>query len=187
MTNKMKLLIGLGVLGFVLLIGGTWFLVAPFSQKSESTTITIRIPEGSPVIFEELRYLMGGEKDSLYIYEDGTVIYVEEKGLRIPTPKYPPTRTWKTGKLSSEELNSLLEFVKNNGFEKLNEYYQFSDTPSSDGDGQFTFSIDSVELQKKVITYGYLTTDKRETYPDMPFPLNELYVKLRDIILNLQK
>jgi hypothetical protein len=166
-------------------------------STTNSTTLTtisptpiqqIQIPEGVPLITAELDYRMRGEIDSLYIYEDGSVIYIEEKGLRLPTPGNPATRTWKTGKLLGEELNSLMEFINNSGFNKLNEYYRFPGKPEGSGmtysDGDFDFYFSYGGLQKKVTAVGYLTPDHGKAYPDMPYPLNELYVKLRDIALN---
>jgi hypothetical protein len=45
----------------------------------------------------------------------------------------------------------------------------------------FTISIYSENLSKTVTASGYLTPDKGETYPDMPSPLNEIYIKLKNI------
>jgi len=181
MTGKMKLYLGLLALGLLLVGGGLWFLYNPVP--------VIDIPEGTPVISEKLDYIMRGEFSYLYIYEDGSVIYIEEKGLRLPSPGHPPTRTWKTGKLQLEELNSLLEFVKNSGFEKLDEYYQFPGKPIEGGgftmgDMGFTITIDYGNLNKTVTAFGYLTPDQGKTYPDMPYPLNEIYKKLKDIAEN---
>ena len=194
MTNKVKLYIGILALGAALIGCGVWFALNPILQSpelKEQELIEIEIPDGNPIIFEELNFMMGGETDSLYIYEDGSVLYIEDKGLRMPIMGYPPTRTVNTGTLSTEELNSLLEFFKNNGFTELDEYYNFPGEPITGslgeghrtGDGSFTFIISYGELQKQVIAFGYLTPDDKETYPDMPFPLDELYVKLRIIAM----
>jgi len=42
----------------------------------------IDIPEEPPVIYEQLDYIMRGEFNYLYFYKDGSIIYIEEKGLR---------------------------------------------------------------------------------------------------------
>ena len=205
MTGKMRLYIGLLVLGLLLVGSGAWLLFNPpasidfslndavIAGKLDSPSV-INLPQGTPVISEKLEYIMRGECDHLCIYPDGSITYSEEKGLRMPFPN-PPTRTWKTGKLQPEQLDSLLEFVKNSGFEKLDEYYQFPGKPMEPiegvpsggfimGDGSFTFSISYGELQKTVTAFGYLTPDRGETYPDMPYPLNEIYEKLKQIIEN---
>ncbi len=48
-------------------------------------------------------------------------------------------------------------------------------------------SINYEDLQKTVTAFGYLTPDRGETYPDMPPPLGELYVRLRDIALRTEE
>ena len=183
MTGKMRLYAGLLVLVLVLTGSGLWFLFNPVP--------TIDIPEGEPVIIMDIIRIMGGEESQLAIYEDGTVIYHEDKGLRPPPPLtgHPPTRTWKTGQLQQEELRSLLEFIKNNGFEELEDGYKFPGKPiegggTGYGDMSCIIAINYGDLHKTVWALGYLTPDKGLTYPDMPYPLNEIYKKLKDIAEN---
>jgi hypothetical protein len=197
MTNKMKLLIGLLSLGIILVGGGTLFLLHPLMHLVETTGTPqlVSLPDETPVVAEELNYVMRGENDSLSIYTDSSVFYIEEKGLRMPTPGDPATRTWKTGKLTPEELNSLMDYLDNSGFEKLNEYYQFPGKPIeggtsvaiTSGDGSFKFKINSARIQKIVTASGYLTPDHDETYPEIPSPLNEIYRRLRIIALSTQE
>ncbi len=52
------------------------------------------------------------------------------------------------------------------------------------GDMSYTVSIDYGNLHKIATAFGYLTPDHGLTYPDMPYPLNELYKKLKDIAEN---
>jgi hypothetical protein len=184
MTVKMKLYIVLLVLGVVAIGIGVWMLV-----KSPPR---IDIPEEPPVIYEQLDYIMRGEFKYLYIYEDGSIIYIEEKGLRLPTPGHPATRTWRTGKFTSEQLDSLVAYFDNSGLGELEEYYKFLGEPSEGGsitrgDMDFTISIDSKNLSKTVTASGYLTPDKGETYPDMPSPLNEIYQRLRAIAMETEE
>ena len=206
MKNRMRLLVGLLVLGVILIGGSIWLLIAP-EKQSEALYITFtplpdsylnKLPETPPVIFEKLEYVMRGEFDYFYIYSDGSVIYVEEKGLRMPMPDHPPTRTWKSGKLQEEELTSLIALFQSIEFNALNDYYLYPGKPMDpiqgvpsggiiQGDGSFTFSINYAGFQKQVIANGFLTPDHGATYPDMPFPLNEMYVKLRNIALNQTK
>lgn len=181
MTGKMKLYIGLLVLGVVVVVGGVWFL---FNSPPK-----IDIPEGSPVIAMDVDRIMAGESDDLYIYEDGSIIYVEEKNLRMPTREYPPTRIWKPGKIQEEELNSLLEFIKSSGFGELEDSYQFPGKPIEGGgftmgDMGCTIYVNYGDLHSKVSASGYLTPDHGMTYPDMPYPLNEIYSKLKHIAEN---
>lgn len=190
MAGKMKLYLGLLALGLLLVGGGLWFLV--------NSPPRIEIPEGAPAIAMDLNFVMRGEFGKLYLYDDGGVLYVEESGLREPSPDYPPTRVWKTGSISKEELSSLIRLFQTGEFAELDEYYQFSGKPMEPiegvptggftmGDGSFTFSINYGDLQKTVTAFGYLTPDHGITYPDMPYPLNEIYKKLKQIIENSTK
>lgn len=182
MTGKTKLYISLLSLGLVLIVGdgcGLRFNSAP----------KIAIPEGTPVIAANALYEMRGESNSLSIYEDGSIIYIEEENLRMPTRENSPTRTWKRGKLQPEELSGLLEFIKNSGFEELDKYYQFPGKPTEGGgftmgDMKYTVTIDYRNLHKTVTAFGYLTYDHDLTYPDMPYPLNETYKRLKQIADN---
>ena len=116
------------------------------------------------------------------IYEDGTVIYVEDKGLRFPLPGSPATRIWRTGQIQSEELNSLIGFFRSSHFDELEASYSYSEIPQSDMD--CTILIDYQDLTKEVRAQAYLSDDGDITYPDMPYPLNEIYRRLKDIATN---
>jgi hypothetical protein len=183
MTGKMKLYLGLLVLGLVVIGGGVWMLVKAPPE--------IDVPEGNPVLTANSDYLLGGKANSLYIYSDGSVLYVEEKNLRLSTRQAPPTRIWKTGQIQTEELNKLLEFIKESGFEKLESSYQFRGETSNGGfihgDMKFTITVNSDNLSKTVTAFGYLPPDNGETYPDMPYPLNEMYEWLRAIALKTEE
>ncbi len=178
MAGKLKLYIGLLVLGVVVIGSGIWFQI-----KSPPE---ISIPEELPVIYEQLDYVMRGKFSYLYFYGDGSIVYIEEKGLRIHSPLHPPTRTWKTGKFTPQQLDSLLAYLENSGLDELGEYYQFPGEPNESGgfrtgDMRFTITVNSGNLNKTVTAFGYLTPDKGETYPDMPSPLNEIYGRLKVI------
>jgi len=182
--TKKRVLYILLFLGLVVIGGGVWMLVKP--------PLRIDIPEEPPVIYEQLDYIMRGEFKYLYIYEDGSIIYIEEKGLRLPTPGHPATRTWRTGEFTSEQMDSLVAYFENSGLDKLDEYCLFPGEPEEGGsikrgDMDFTISIDSENLSKTVTASGYLTPDKGETYPDMPSPLNEIYQRLRAIAMETEE
>jgi hypothetical protein len=177
---KMKLYIGLLALGIALIGSGVWLVFG-------STQARFSLPEGNPIIYKELEYIMRGEGDYLYIYDDGSVVYIEGKGLRFPSEENPATRTWKSGSLTADELDGLLEYLDNSGFEQMEGFYPFPGRPAEGGgsiergDLVLTVTVVSGSLNKSVTASGYLTPDRGETYPDMPAPLNEIYVKLRAI------
>jgi len=193
MTGKLKLYIGLLVLGMILVGGGLWLLFHPVVATpaiSENTSYAYLIPDSPPVISANIGHVMRGEFNSLSIYGDGKIIYIKEKGFRpMPSPEYPPTRTWRTGQLQEEELDSLLEFIKKSGFEGLEDNYHFPGEPIEgdplhgfrSGDMFYTVSVDYGDLHKKVGASSYLTPDEGMTYPDMPYPLNELHKVLWQI------
>ena len=177
MTGKMKLYIGLLALGLLLLGGGLWLLYNPVP--------VIEIPEGEPVIVIDISFRMGGEQSQLAIYKNGTVIYHEDKGLRPPPPpEHPPTRTWKTGKLEEEELSGLIDFFKSSKFDELDTYYQSPSVSVGAGvisDLYCTISISSGNFSNTVRTFGYFPPDSNLPYPGLPYPLDEIYEKLKDI------
>jgi hypothetical protein len=197
--NRLKLLTGFLVAGILIVGVGVWFLLNPLqrTEVTEKGQITIKLPHVPPIISEKLDFIMRGEFDNLYIYSDGSVIYIEEKGLRMPMPEHPPTRTWKLGKLNVEDLVSLISLFQTNEFNVFKDHYQYSGNPldplgsiasaGTMGDGSFTFTINYTGFQKEVVANGFLTPDQGETYPSMPYPLDEIYVKLRDVILNHTK
>lgn len=188
----MKLYVGLLALGIILMVGGIWFFLNPIYRP------VVEIPEGEPIIAMELDFVMRGVFEKLYLYDDGVVLYVEEKNLRMPTPECPPTRTWNTGIISKEDLNGLIQLFQTGEFAELDKYYQFSGKPMEPiegvptggftmGDGSFTFSINYGDIQKTVTALGYLTPDHGLTYPDMPYPLDEIYQKLKQVIDNTKE
>jgi hypothetical protein len=197
-VKKMKLYIGLLVLGLVLIGSATWALVQSSPSPvtlPEGTYFTTDpamipvIPEDTPVIFEKLDFVMRGRFDRLYIYKDGSVIHTQEINLRMPGPYNPPTRIWRTGHLTDEELMRIIDLFRTGSFAAPENHYQFSGEPIGGGgftmgDMSFTVSIVYEDMNKTVTAVGYLTPDHGETYPDMPTPLNELYVELKDITIN---
>ena len=180
MTVRMKLYIGLLALGVLLVGGGLWLLL--------NRAPVIDIPEGEPVIVMDILFSMGGEESQLAIYEDGTVIYHEDKGLRPPPlPGESATRTWKKGVLRQDELNSLIDFFKSVQFDELDEYYK---SPGASGEGGVisdlycTISINSGDYNNTVTAFGYFPPDKISPYPSLPYPLGDIYMELKQIIEN---
>ncbi|MDD5701614.1 MAG: hypothetical protein PHU23_06130 [Dehalococcoidales bacterium] len=163
-------------LGIVLIGSGVWLMLG-------STQAKVVIPEGNPVIYERVAYLMKGENSELYIYGDGSILYIEEKGLRPPGGH--PTRTWSTGNFTVEQINNLLDYFENSGLNKLDDSYGGPVVGGSDM--SFTIIVNSDNLSKKVTAFGYPSPDKGATYPDMPSPLNEIYGRLRTIAMSTEK
>ena len=170
--KKMRLYIGLMILALLLVGGGVWGLL--------NSQPRIQIPEDSPVIAMELDFVMGGASHKLYLYDDGAVLYIEEKNLRMPTPESPPTRVWSQGQIQAEELNSILRLFQTDEFAELDEEYNWEARQTSDL--LLTISVHYQKVGKTVLASGYLSPDEGLTYPDMPYPLNERYKRLRVVI-----
>jgi hypothetical protein len=148
----------------------------------------IKLPGGEPVVYEQSLFMMGGVDNELYIYADGTVLYLEKTGLRFASKERPALCNVHVGTLTGEELNSLLDYLKYSGVDKLEPSYYYQTEPKEDG----SFSSSDLSLSlvinidgfiKRVKTFGYMSPDKGETYPGMPSPLNDVYVKLRSIAM----
>ena len=137
-------------------------------------------PAGSWVVAMEVEYLLGGKESCLTISENGTVIYIQEKGLRPPRAKHVKIR--REGQLTKEELSSLIEFFKESGFDELSESYAYQGNPMSDR--RLTVFIDYQDMNKTVTAFGYLTREDIPPYLDMPYPLNEIYKRLKHIAEN---
>ncbi len=67
---------GLLVLVFALMGLGIWFVLNPEDK--------IEIPAGDPLVLMDINKPEIGILSQLSIYEDGTVIYVEDSGLEVP-------------------------------------------------------------------------------------------------------
>jgi hypothetical protein len=191
--SKKTILYILLVVGIILIGAGAWLLYNSLTKDTpQGNPVTINIPDGNPVIYERALYTMGGENYEFYIYDDGSLLYIQEKGLRMPQPGHPATRTWSTGKLTIEQVNSLIAYLKNSGLDKLEASYNFPGKTTEGGgfrqsDMGFTIIVNSDNLSKKVTAFGYLSPDNRETYPDMPSPLNDIYGRLRTLAMTTEE
>jgi hypothetical protein len=140
---------------------------------------TLKIPEKPPVISDEAYWHMAGEKEQVFIYEDRSVICIEDTGLRVLSPDRPAKREWKQGTISQKEFEDLQGLATSSEFTALNESYQYEGNPSSDL--WFTVEIRDGSLYKTVQADSYLSPDQRVTYPDMPHPLDNIYARLHNI------
>jgi hypothetical protein len=174
MTRKMMLLVGSLIVALAVLGTGVGLMV--------NRSPTLKIPEATPVISVEANWIMGGQKERIFIYEDGSVICVEDTGLRVPSPGHPPKRTWKQGTISEQECDELSNLTTGSDFSKLEPFYVYKGNPSSDL--MLTVQIYDGSLYKVIQADCYLSPDQKLTYPDMPYPLNDIYKQLHSIALN---
>lgn len=169
----MKKLLIIAALGLLLIGSGIWLLY--------SSAPAIYIPESSPVITMcNVNRTIGQGDTILAIYEEGSIVYLEDKG--------PFGRVWHTGKIGEAELGNLLDFFRESGFGEMERVYQFPgvSVPGATkmGGMSCSFTLNYGGLLKTVDANWYLSPDGGKTYPDMPYPLNEIYRRLRIIADN---
>jgi hypothetical protein len=122
---------------------------------------------------------MDGMRNKLFVFENGTIIYIEETGLR---PAMSGTRTWNKGSIDEQELETIILFIKDIGFTELQDNYYQPDNPQSDL--HYTITIDYQDITRTVIASGYFAPDSLQPYQKLPCPLDEIYKKLMDIAEN---
>jgi hypothetical protein len=176
LNRKRKLIVNVGIPLIALLMIGSGVLIG-YNVAPKTYVLS---PPGSPMVAMDLKLLMRGQTSYVAIYQDGTILSISDKNLRIPIPPVQPIRTWKTGKLSQEDLARLDNFLMTEDFEGLNDYYNFG----SSGDMYLTVSISDADLIKTVRASGYLSSDNGATYPELPAPLNDLYKRLYTFAMN---
>lgn len=130
---------------------------------------------GTPLIYFERNYLLGGKEAHLSIYEDGTVILDEAIGTRMAINGF--TRCWFTGKLGAEELVELAAYISRVGFLGLPEHYVAGGYATSDLG--ITIETNFNGIAKKVTSMGYFA----DSLPDI---LGNVYDKLIAITYDLK-
>ena len=180
MSGKTIVFICLLVIVLAVTGGGLWFLFNP--------SPVIEVPEGKQVISMDTHSVMGGRRSQLRIYENGSVIFHEDKGMRPPPPPgASATRTWRMGKINPEELDNLIDFIESVRFDELESFYEHLSVTSGAGtmsDLYFTFSVNSSNIINTVQTIGYHPPGSVHPDKELPSPLDEIYIKLYDIIEN---
>jgi hypothetical protein len=170
------------VLGLVLLGTGFYFLL-----ENHHREISL---EENPIITANARYDFGGKSFTLYIYENRHVIYIKEINLRLDLPGLQPTRIWEKGNIQQEEMDSLLFLFNTKEFKGLDERNKFVGLRLENGqlgfsDMYYTLTIKYRDINRTVQADRYLPSTKyEEAYPDMPYPLNEIYVILKQVTDN---
>jgi len=137
-------------------------------------------PRSDQVISDRLYDIDKGEFRYLSIYQDGSLIAIQMDGLLEPVDQH--VRILKTGELGGEELNSLIEFFEDSGFKEMDKNNEFSG--SSGSEVHYSVSALLGSSYRSIKASNYLSPDGGKTYPDMPYPLNEIYQRLKDIAEN---
>ena len=120
-------------------------------------------PAGTPFVFFERNYLMGGREAHLSIYEDGTVILDESIGTRMAFNGF--TRCWFTGKLSADKLGELAAYINSIGFLGLPEHNVYQSMTFADLGITIEANIGGVT--KTVTSMGYWADSLPDTFGDV--------------------
>jgi hypothetical protein len=175
MNNKLVLVI-VGVLGVVVIGVGLGLLL---TRPSGFTP-----PGGQPVLYAQELYTMQGIDNSLYLYEDGTVVYITETGLRVPTADHPAIRTWYKAALTPTELADLLGYFREIDFNAL-EIPPFwngqGEHPVPSSDLMYTVSVSSGDLQRTLLVQEYFPPTRTDQTAIMPAPMDSVYSRLAAI------
>jgi len=147
----------------------------------------IYTPQSDWVISQRLYDIKNGEFRYLCIYEDGSLTAIQMEGLRGPVEQHMIIR--KTGEFSKKELSNLIELFEEGGFFELGSSYKFQGPPDENSESgldgvHYSVSAHLEHRGKTVRVSNCFSPDGGETYPDMPYPLNEIYKRLKNIANN---
>ena len=154
------------------------------SRVIETIKSDFVIPDQEPVVSMDLSWVMGGRNDGLWIYKDGSVLYIKQWGMRMSTPDHPPMKAWRVGQIGIEDVQYLLDFLDSVGFNDLEEYTQAPDPGAKSGvtsDLYATISAHNSDMDNSVTAFGFFTPATDNSYKKLPYPLNEIYTKLMRI------
>ena len=144
----------------------------------------IIIPDEEPVISMNLLRVMGGRNDDLSVYEDGTVVFIKQWGLRLPAPDHPPMKAWRVGKIGTEDVENLFEILESISFNELAAHDRASDPHTGSGimsDLRVTISASKGNIDNKVFSLGYSSDESSGQYKVYPLILNEIFENLMRI------
>ena len=150
----------------------------------EAVKSDIVIPDEEPVISINLLRVMGGRNDDLSIYEDGTVVFTKQWGLRHPMPDHPPMKAWRLGKIGAEDVEDLFEILESINFNGLEAHDRASDPHLGSGrmsDLRVTISANNGYIDNKVFSLAYSSEENRSQYKVYPLILNEVFEPLMRI------
>ncbi len=144
----------------------------------------IKVPDGQPVVYAHELYTMQGIDNSLYLYEDGSVLYITLTGLRVPTADNPAVRTWYQSTMPASEVADLLGYFREIDFNNLTIAPLWDGTgehPTPFSDLNYTVSVSSGDLQRTLLVSEYFPPTRTDQTAIMPAPLDEVYTRLSGI------
>jgi len=155
------------------------------SPPAPSTMPPPPVPATEGVLIEmHTKTTMAGVARHLTISVDGSIVFIEERGLRHPTKENPPTRTTRTGQLTEAELSNLLKLVDACLFDREGKRDARTEIIDTDAISELT-----VHYQKRtrIITANYqplyhLSHPEIPELSDVHETVRKLYRELRYII-----
>jgi hypothetical protein len=196
MSRNIWLYSGLLVLVLALIGFGIWFVLKPGDK--------VEIPEGEPQVLMDINNPEKGTLSQLSIYEDGTVIHVEDSGMEMPVSKGDEfTRTWRTGDIKSGDIEDLFSYLASIDFNEIEYAFlspdveqetEFVENTKSTGPSLYPggpvdyirISANNGRIENTIEAIGYFVSGS-EPYSELPYPVNFIYAELTYIIENNTK
>jgi hypothetical protein len=178
---------------------GIWFVLNPEDK--------IEIPEGDPLVLMDINNPEAGTLSQLSVYEDGTVIHVEDSYPEMPIPQGEEfTRTWRTGRVSTGDIDYFFSYLDSIDYYEIE--YAFirpgvieetippeklmpNQKPKSRGpsfypggpDDYIRIYANDGQRENTIEVLCYISTDV-DPYNELPSPAKYIYEELADIIEN---
>jgi len=174
-----KKLVTLSILGLALIL-----LLPAACKKSTETPMTEPEPapvEG-PIIEMHTKTTLAGVARYLTISADGSIVYIEEEGLRHPIPERPPIRTTRAGQLHEGELDRLLDLFDECPFDaegKCDALTEIIDT-----DAHSELSLNRQGMTRTIVANYQPLFHDITALSDVPESVKRLYQELLYIVEN---
>ncbi|OGN87238.1 MAG: hypothetical protein A2158_02585 [Chloroflexi bacterium RBG_13_46_14] len=166
MNRKLWLYSGLMVVVLALMGFGIWFVLNPGNK--------VKIPEEAPVVLVDFNNPENGTLSQLSVYEDGTVIYVEDSGEIEGFFSY----------LESIDFYEIeTTFISPGAFEGIPEDRGTSHVVPGGLVDYIRIFADNGQAENAIEIIGYISTGA-DLYTELPSPTKYIYEELAEIIVN---
>jgi len=152
------------------------------ADKSQMPTL----PAEGPIIEMQTKTMLAGVARHLTISADGSIVYIEERGLRHLKPGDEPIRITKTGQLQEDELKRLLELVDACPFDAEGNCNARTELIKTDATSELSIHCQG-KTRAIVADYQplfHLFFPDTPELSDVPESVRKLYQELRHIIDN---
>ena len=174
----------LALMGF-----GIWFVLSPKDK--------IEMPEGEPMVLIDINIPERRTLSQLSIYENGTVIFVEDSDIEMPMQQGDDyIRTWRTGKVDSGDLDYFFSYLDSIDFYEIETTFISPDAYEGIPDDRGASHVvpgglidyvrifaDNNQTENAIEAIGYISNNT-DPGAELPYPVNFIYAELVDIIEN---